>query len=58
MQMDELLYGIAELVKRYAVIYLVDIDQVPDFNKMYEFFISWFKYWIYNTLIYAIIDKK
>ena len=38
MQMDELLYGIAELVKRFAVIYLVDIDQVPDFNKMYELY--------------------
>lgn len=38
MQMDELLYGIAELIKRYAVIYLVDIDQVPDFNKMYELY--------------------
>ena len=38
MQMDELLYGIAELVKRFAVIYLVDIDQVTDFNKMYELY--------------------
>lgn len=38
MQMDELLYGIAELVKRFAVVYLVDIDQVPDFNKMYELY--------------------
>lgn len=38
MKMDELLYGIAELVKRFAVIYLVDIDQVPDFNKMYELY--------------------
>jgi DIM1 family U5 snRNP protein len=40
MQMDELLYGIAELVKRYAVIYLVDIDEVPDFTKMYELYDS------------------
>lgn len=36
--MDELLYGVAELVKRFAVIYLVDIDEVPDFNKMYELY--------------------
>jgi len=36
--MDELLYGVAELVKRYAVIYLVDIDEVPDFIKMYELY--------------------
>ena len=36
MQMDEVLYGIAELVKNYAVIYLVDTSEVPDFNTMYE----------------------
>lgn len=35
MKMDEVLYGIAEKVKNFAVIYLVDITQVPDFNKMY-----------------------
>ncbi len=38
MQMDELLYSIAEQIKNYAVIYLVDISQVPDFNKMYELY--------------------
>lgn len=35
MKMDEVLYGIAEKVKNFAVIYLVDITAVPDFNKMY-----------------------
>lgn len=30
--------GIAEKVKNFAVIYLVDITQVPDFNKMYELY--------------------
>ena len=34
MRMDETLYGIAEKVKNFAVIYLVDITEVPDFNKV------------------------
>lgn len=32
--MDETLYGVSERVKNFAVIYLVDITQVPDFNKV------------------------
>ncbi|CAG8762561.1 7556_t:CDS:2, partial [Cetraspora pellucida] len=36
MKMDETLYGIAEKVKNFAVIYLVDITEVPDFNKALE----------------------
>lgn len=35
---DEVLFGIAEKVKNFAVIYLVDIDEVPDFNGMYELY--------------------
>lgn len=35
MKMDEVLYSIAEKVKNFAVIYLVDITEVPDFNKMW-----------------------
>uniref|UniRef100_A0A0G4G0I5 Thioredoxin-like protein 4A n=1 Tax=Chromera velia CCMP2878 TaxID=1169474 RepID=A0A0G4G0I5_9ALVE len=38
MQMDEILFKIAEDVKNMAVIYLVDIDEVPDFNTMYELY--------------------
>ncbi|KAI9503253.1 Thioredoxin-like 4A [Coemansia spiralis] len=38
MIMDETLYEVAEKVKNFAVIYLVDIDQVPDFNTMYELY--------------------
>ena len=38
MQMDEVLCGIAEDIKNFAVIYLVDISEVPDFNTMYELF--------------------
>jgi len=32
------LIGIADKVKNFAVVYLCDIDQVPDFNKMYELY--------------------
>ncbi|BGO96974.1 U4/U6-U5 snRNP complex subunit dib1 [Rhodotorula toruloides] len=35
---DETLFKIAEKVKNMAVIYTVDITQVPDFNKMYELY--------------------
>ena len=38
MEMDELLYKCAEPVSNYAVIYLVDITEVPDFNNMYELY--------------------
>ncbi|KAG6843675.1 Thioredoxin-like 4A [Arthromyces matolae] len=37
MTMDETLFGIAEKVQNFAVIYLVDITEVPDFNKVREF---------------------
>ena len=38
MQMDEVLFSLAEDVKNFAVVYLVDITQVPDFNEMYELY--------------------
>lgn len=38
MEMDEVLYKIAEDVKNFAVVYLVDITEVPDFNTMYELY--------------------
>ncbi|KAJ1735274.1 U4/U6-U5 snRNP complex subunit dib1 [Coemansia sp. RSA 1939] len=38
MIMDETLYEVAEKVKNFAVIYLVDISEVPDFNTMYELY--------------------
>ncbi|KAK2195686.1 bifunctional Dim1 family/Thioredoxin-like superfamily/FAM76 protein [Babesia duncani] len=37
-KMDELLYKIADDVKNFCTIYLVDITEVPDFNGMYELF--------------------
>jgi DIM1 family U5 snRNP protein len=36
MQVDEALYKISEKVRLMAVIYTVDITEVPDFNQMYE----------------------
>jgi DIM1 family U5 snRNP protein len=38
MQMDEVLFAIADIVKNFAVIYVVDITKVPDFNNMYELY--------------------
>ncbi|GAB1203472.1 hypothetical protein APSETT445_002107 [Aspergillus pseudonomiae] len=38
MRQDEVLFKIAERVKNFAVIYLCDIDEVPEFNTMYELF--------------------
>ncbi|KAK6197466.1 mitosis protein dim1 [Scheffersomyces amazonensis] len=36
MIMDEILYSISEKIKNFAVVYLCNIDKVPDFNAMYE----------------------
>ena len=33
-----MLYRIADKVKNFAVIYLVDLDEVKDFNSMYELY--------------------
>ena len=32
--------GIADKVKNFAIIYLCDIDEVPNFNKMYELYVT------------------
>jgi DIM1 family U5 snRNP protein len=37
-KMDEVLYKIEHQVSRFAVIYLVDNKQVPEFNTMYELY--------------------
>ncbi|KAL5168916.1 Thioredoxin-like protein YLS8 [Glycine soja] len=37
-KMDEVLASVAEKIKNFAVIYLVDITEVPDFNTMYELY--------------------
>ena len=38
MQNDEILVKCAETVQKFAVFYVVDISQVPDFNTMYELY--------------------
>jgi DIM1 family U5 snRNP protein len=38
MQMDETLASIADDVKNFAVIHLVDFNEVPDFTEMYELY--------------------
>ncbi|GAB7343214.1 hypothetical protein MBLNU457_1279t1 [Dothideomycetes sp. NU457] len=38
MRQDEVLYRIADKVKNFAVVYVCDLDQVPDFNQMYELY--------------------
>lgn len=38
MVMDEVLYRVAEKVKNFATIYLVDTTEVPEFNEMYELY--------------------
>eukprot|EP00871_Galdieria_phlegrea_P004633 jgi/Galph1/5170/GphlegSOOS_G3796.1 len=38
MLMDETLYKAAEKVKNFAVVYLVDVHEVPDFNTLYELY--------------------
>ena len=38
MEMDEVLCGIADDVKNFATVYLIDISEVPDFNTMYELY--------------------
>jgi thiol-disulfide isomerase/thioredoxin len=38
MRQDEVLYRIADRVKNFAVIYVCDLEQVKDFNQMYELY--------------------
>lgn len=36
MKMDKMLASVAEVLKKFVVIYVVDITEVPNFNVMYE----------------------
>ncbi|KAF5178991.1 Thioredoxin-like protein 4a [Thalictrum thalictroides] len=38
MQMDEVLFSVAETIKNFAVSYTVDITKVSEFNIMYELY--------------------
>lgn len=52
MRQDEVLYKIAEKVKGFAVVYVADIDQVPDFNQMYG------AYFPISKEIQKVLDEK
>lgn len=52
MTMDETLYAVAEKVQNYAVIYLTDITEVPDFNKACFFVIY------YHALMDDCLDVR
>ena len=55
MVMDEVLCKIAEDVKNFAVTYLVDITEVPDFNTMYVLFL--FSYLTFRLRISKLTHK-
>lgn len=60
MTMDETLYSVAERVQNFAVIYLVDITEVPDFNKVRRFQVFVIRYTIAshrctNCMIHALL---
>jgi DIM1 family U5 snRNP protein len=55
MMMDKTLSRIAELVKNFAVIYLVDLDEVPDFNKVKNK--KYFNNNAYYLIKYNLINK-
>lgn len=38
LRQDDMLAKVAEKIKAFAVVYLCDIDEVPDFNSMYELY--------------------
>jgi len=69
MQMDEVLCEVSEDVKNFAIIYLVDVTEVPDFNTMYELYdpctvmfffrnkhIMWVKLWndVFSKCVFEI----
>lgn len=38
MRQDEILFRIADRIKNFAVVYVCDLDAVPDFTQMYELY--------------------
>ena len=47
MQQDECLFSLSHRLSLLAVIYLVDITEVPDFNKMYELYDRRYKFFFF-----------
>eukprot|EP00127_Corallochytrium_limacisporum_P002590 Clim_evm26s134 gene=Clim_evmTU26s134 len=72
MEQDEILLRIAEKVRAFAVIYVVDTDEVPDFNVMYELYDPMTLMFFYrnkemkidtgtgntNKIAFSILDKQ
>eukprot|EP00985_Skeletonema_marinoi_P020103 scaffold11774_cov111-Skeletonema_marinoi.AAC.1 len=58
MVQDEVLFGIAEKVKNFAVIYLVDIDEVPDFNGINKHIMVDLGTGNNNKINWALADKQ
>ena len=56
MTMDETLYSVAERVQNFAVIYLVDITEVPDFNKVRRFQVFVVRHTIAISQMYELYD--
>ena len=38
MRMDDVIAGVAEDIKNFAVVFCVDVGEVPDFTEMYELY--------------------
>ena len=59
----KVLYSVAEKARNFAVFYLVDITQVPDFNKMYELYdpctvmVSFFHSFIFTSFKFFFRNK-
>jgi U5 snRNP protein, DIM1 family len=57
MTMDETLYAVAEKVQNFAVIYLVDITDVPDFNKVCQISLHYYDGYLIHVLqMYELYD--
>ena len=57
MVMDETLYSVAEKVQNFAVIYLCDITEVPDFNKVCLTFFC-FRFSTCRLLTHATLGRR
>ncbi|OCK94532.1 4A/4B type thioredoxin-like protein [Cenococcum geophilum 1.58] len=58
MAQDEILFRIADRVKNFAVIYVCDLDQVPDFKQMYAHMMCDFGTGNNNKLNWVLEDKQ
>ncbi|PPS15014.1 hypothetical protein GOBAR_AA05557 [Gossypium barbadense] len=57
-RMDEVLASVAETIKNFAVIYLVDITEVPDFNTINKHIMIDLSTGNNNKINWALKDKQ